>query len=431
MMDYLERAPDDLLRDFLDAFGAVLIEGPKWCGKTTTASQQAKSIIKMQDIDNAAEYLATAATQPSLLLKGPSPRLIDEWQDAPNLWDAVRDAVDTRADVGLFILTGSTVVDKKRIKHSGNGRIARMRMAPMSLWESKESSGEVSLGILFSDPNYSVDGAQSPLTVEDLIFAACRGGWPASLFGKTPKARLLTAKEYVSTLCSDDISRVDGVQRDERMARMILRSWARNISTLAKKSTMLADLVASEEFGLSMDTFDDYQRAFAKLFVIDDIEAWCPPIRSRTSVRSGYKREFADPSIAVAALGASPESLQTQLKTFGFIFENMCVRDLKAYSQNLGGRLSYYHDRYGLEADLVLHLDDGSYALIECKLGSHEIEAGAAHLNKIVSLIRERNQTEKQAQIPEPDHLIIITGGKMAYTRSDGVKVIPLGCLKW
>ena len=429
-MNYLERAADVMLSDRLDAFGAVLLEGPKWCGKTTTASQQAKSIIKMQDTDNAAEYLATAATKPSLLLRGENPRLIDEWQDAPNLWDAVRDTVDNRSDVGLYILTGSTVVDKKKIKHSGNGRIAKMKMYPMSLWESKESSGEVSLREIFYNPDYSIDGARSPLSVEDLIFLACRGGWPASLYARTSKAKLLTATEYVNTLCTDDISRVDGVQRDERTARMILRAWARNIATLAKKSTMRADLVASEEYDLSMDTFDDYVGAFIKLFVIDDLEAWCPPIRSKSAIRSGLKREFTDPSIAVAALGATPESLQTQLKTFGFIFENMCARDLRAYSQNLGGKLSYYH-RYGLESDLVLHLGDGRYALVECKLGSQEIEEGAAHLTEIVRLIREHNLTEKQVPIREPDHLIVLTGGTMAYTRQDGVKIIPLGCLKW
>ena len=235
----------------------------------------------------------------------------------------------------------------------------------------------------------------------------------------------------VKARITSDLSDVDGVQRDERTARMILRAWARNIATLAKKSTMRADLVASEEYNLSMDTFDDYVTAFTKLFVIDDLEAWCPPIRSKSAIRSGLKREFTDPSIAVAALGATPESLQTQLKTFGFIFENMCARDLRAYSQNLGGELSYYHDRYGLESDLVLHLGDGRYALIECKLGSREIEEGATHLKEIVGLIREHNLTEKQVPIREPDQLIVLTGGTMAYTREDGVKIIPLGCLKW
>ena len=430
-MEYLERAADGMLKDRLDAFGAVLIQGPKWCGKTTTATRQAASVIKMQDPDNSAEYLATAATKPSMLLKGATPRLIDEWQDAPVLWDAVRNEVDNRSGVGLYILTGSNTVRKDHIKHSGTGRIARMDMFPMSLWESKESGGTVSLRELFDNPSYDIDGAESPLSIEELIFVACRGGWPASLKARTDKARLLTATEYVKTLCSSDISRVDGVQRNEKAARQILRSYARNISTLAKKAAIYQDTIGSGEYSISMDTFDDYVAAFQKLFVINDIEAWSPAIRSKTSIRSGLKRELVDPSLAVAAMGLAPESLITQLKTFGFIFENMCARDLRAYSQHLGGKLSYYRDRYGLEADLVLRLDDGRYALVECKLGSQEIEKGAEHLNELSGLIREYNQKEKQVPLREPDLRIILTGGQYAYTRNDGVKIIPLGCLKW
>ena len=430
-MEYLERAADRMLKDRLDGFGAVLIEGPKWCGKTTTASKQAQSIIKLQDPDNAAEYLATAATKPSLLLKGANPRLIDEWQDAPVLWDTIRNDVDSRGDVGLYILTGSNTVKKEEIKHSGTGRIAKMKMYPMSLWESKESSGQVSLQRLFDEPDYDIDGAQSPLSIEDLIFVACRGGWPASLKARTDVAKLLIAQEYLNTLCSDDINRIDNRQRDERLARMILRSYARNISTLAKKNAILSDITSSGEFNVSIDTMDDYLNVFNRLFVIQDIEAWCPPIRSKTAIRSSFKREFVDPSIAVAALGLAPEALQIQLKTFGFIFENMCARDLRAYSQQQRGTLSYYRDRYNLESDLVLHLGDGRYALIECKLGSAEIEDGSKHLKQIANLIKEYNKTEKQNPIPEPNLLIILTGGKMAYTRADGVKVIPLGCLKW
>ncbi len=430
-MEYLERAADGMLKDRLDAFGAVLIQGPKWCGKTTTATRQAASVIKMQDPDNSAEYLATAATKPSMLLKGATPRLIDEWQDAPVLWDAVRNEVDNRSDVGLYILTGSNTVRKDHIKHSGTGWIARMDMFPMSLWESKESGGTVSLRELFDNPSYDIDGAESPLSIEELIFVACRGGWPASLKARTDKARLLTATEYVKTLCSSDISRVDGVQRNEKVARQILRSYARNISTLAKKAAIYQDTIGSGEYSISMDTFDDYVAAFQKLFVINDIEAWSPAIRSKTSIRSGLKRELVDPSLAVAAMGLAPESLITQLKTFGFIFENMCARDLRAYSQHLGGKMSYYRDRYGLEADLVLRLDDGRYALVECKLGSQEIEKGAEHLNELSGLIRVYNQKEKQVPLREPDLRIILTGGQYAYTRNDGVKIIPLGCLKW
>ncbi len=429
-MEDLSRTADRLLKDLLDAFGAVLIEGPKWCGKTTTAEQTAKSVIRMQDTDMREEYMATAKSKPSLLLLGDTPRLIDEWQDAPVLWDAVRTMVDKRGDIGQFILTGSNAVDKSETLHSGNGRIARMSMMPMSLWESRESTGEVSLRQLFNDPNYDIDGKRSEMGVEDLIFAACRGGWPGTLKARTEKAKLLIARNYVRTVCSEDISRIDGRRRNEKLAMSILRSYARNISSLAKKTTMLADVVASGEMECSIDTFNDYVNALERLFVIQDIDAWCPAIRSKTVVRSSPKRGFCDPSIAVALLGLTPESLATQLKTFGFIFEQMCVRDLKAYTQGLYSHVSYYHDRYDLEADFVLHLEDGRYALIECKLGSNEIEEGASHLLELKRLIREHNEKEKQMPIREPDLLIILTGGKMAYTRPDGVKVIPLACLK-
>ena len=429
-MEYLSRTADRLLKDLLDAFGAVLIEGPKWCGKTTTAEQTAKSVIRMQDTDMREEYMATAKSKPSLLLLGDTPRLIDEWQDAPVLWDAVRTMVDKRGDIGQFILTGSNAVDKSETLHSGNGRIARMSMMPMSLWESRESTGEVSLRQLFNDPNYDIDGKRSEMGVEDLIFAACRGGWPGTLKARTEKAKLLIARNYVRTVCSEDISRIDGRRRNEKLAMSILRSYARNISSLAKKTTMLADVVASGEMECSIDTFNDYVNALERLFVIQVIDAWCPAIRSKTVVRSSPKRGFCDPSIAVALLGLTPESLAIQLKTFGFIFEQMCVRDLKAYTQGLYSHVSYYHDRYDLEADFVLHLEDGRYALIECKLGSNEIEEGASHLLELKRLIREHNEKEKQMPIREPDLLIILTGGKMAYTRPDGVKVIPLACLK-
>ena len=255
------------------------------------------------------------------------------------------------------------------------------------------------------------------------------GGWPASLDDMSIDARLLIAKDYVDIICNEDISRVDKTRRDPSLARLIMRSYARNLCTLAKKTSMLAD-VAVEKEGLSMKTFDDYVGAFEKLFVIEDVEAWCPAIRSATVIRSGKKRCFVDPSIAVAALGASPSSLELDLKTFGFIYECMCMRDLKVYSQALGGRLSYYRDRYGLEADAVLHLADGRYALVECKLGSREIEDGARHLVSLRELIRQRNESERQMPLRLPDLLIVLTGGELAYTRADGVKVIPLGCLK-
>lgn len=429
-MEYLARVSDQMLRDRLEAFGAVLIEGPKWTGKTTTAEQQAKSIIKMQDPDNAPEYLATASTKPSLLLKGALPRLIDEWQDAPVIWDAVRTAIDQSGGVpGQYILTGSNTVDNTQIRHTGTGRITRMMMYPMSLWESKDSTGEVSLHELFYNPNYDIDGASSKLDIPELIRVACRGGWPATL-KLSAKASMMIAKDYVKTVCNYDISAVDKKQRNPKIAMQIMRSYARNISTLAKKTNLLADVTASGNIELSMPTFDDYVGALERLFVIQDIEAWCPEIRSKSAIRSAPKRCFIDPSIAVAAMNVNAEGLEKQLKTFGFIFEQMVARDLRAYSADFDSHLSYYRDRYGLEADLVLHLADGKYALIECKLGSREIEQGAQHLLEIKRLIQENNVIEKQVPLREPDLLIIITGGKMAYTREDGVKVIPLACLK-
>ena len=429
-MSYLKRTADAVLELYLEAFGAILIEGPKWCGKTTTAEQLARSVIKLQDPDMRDEYLATAETKPSLLLKGANPRLIDEWQDAPVLWDAVRTTVDDRRDQGLFILTGSNAVKKEKTRHSGNSRIAKMDMIPMSLWESQESNGKISLKELFDNPNLDIDGIESDMTIEDLIFSACRGGWPGSLNVKTDRAKLLVAKNYVKTVCSEDISRVDGVQRDELLAKMILRSYARNISTLAKKSSLITDVTASGEVSCTAPTFDDYVGALKKLFVICDVDAWCPAVRSKSAIRSGVKRSFVDPSIAVAALNLTPEALVVQLNTFGFIFEQMCIRDLKAYTLDADAHVSYYHDRYGLEADWVLHLGDGRYALVECKLGSKEIEDGAKHLAELKELIREHNKEENQVPLREPDLMLVLTGGKMAYTRPDGVKIIPLGCLK-
>lgn len=429
MKEYWSRIVDKELDLRLEAFGATLIVGPKWCGKTTTAEEKAKSVLKMQDPDMRDGYLATAKAKPSLLLKGENPRLIDEWQEAPVLWDAVRTAVDDRQEEGLFILTGSTSVDDSQIHHSGTGRISRMKMYPMSLYESKESTGEISLKELFDNPELDIDGVMSPMKIEDLIFAACRGGWPSALRKKSDSAKLIVANDYLKNVCETDISTIDGVTRNPVLAEMILKSYARNISTLAKKNSIYKDVAANVE-SLSIPTLDSYITALTRLFVIEDIDAWCPAIRSATTIRSGKKREFIDPSIAVAALGLSPDYLEKDLKTFGFIFECMCIRDLKVYSQSLNGKVSYYHDRYDLEADAVLHIGDGRYALIEFKLGSAEIEEGAKHLLKIKDLVRIYNETEKQVPLREPDLLLVITGGNMAYTRPDGVKVIPIACLK-
>jgi hypothetical protein len=435
-MQYLKRIVDEELKLRLEAFGAVQIKGPKWCGKTTTAMQQAKSVIRLQDPDRRAGYLATANTKPSILLKGETPRLIDEWQDAPVLWDAVRLQVDERGLKGQFILTGSTVIDEKRNLgeqfqrlHTGTGRISTMTMYPMSLYESGESNGAISLQALFDDAALDIDGLTSSLTVEEIIFAACRGGWPQTLDAISEKAKLIIAQDYVRAICEDDISSIDKVQRNPELARLILRSYARNICTLAQKKKMLADVCVEKE-GTAAATFEDYLGALQRLYVVEDVDAWCPAIRSATAIRSSKKRCFVDPSIAVAVLGASPRSLELDLHTFGFIFECMCIRDLRIYAQGNGGKVSYYHDRYGLEADIVLHLNDGRYALVECKLGSREIDEGAKHLLEIKRLIREFNAKEQQVPLREPDVLMVLTGGEMAYRREDGVCVVPLGCLK-
>ena len=427
-MDYLPRIVDSELDLRLRAVGATVIVGPKWCGKTTTAKQKARSVLEMQDPDLQEGYLKLAATKPSMLLEGANPRLIDEWQLAPVLWDAVRVSVDRRKEKGLYLLTGSVVVDEDQIKHTGIGRISRLEMDTMSLFETGESSGEVSLKGLFADPSASVDGAKGKLSVEELVFAVCRGGWPSSLEAVGDDAKLFVAADYFNNVVDVDISRVDGVERDPALAAQLLRSYARNISTLATKASIRKDVLSVRE--VSMPTVDSYLSALRKLFVINDVEAWCPAIRSATDIRASHKRGFSDPSIAVAAMGVGPEYFRTDFKTFGFLFESLVMRDLRVYSRAMGGRISYYRDRYGLEADAVLHLKDGRYALIEVKLGSNEIEEGSEHLKEIVRLIAEYNKSETQCPLRMPDLLMVITGGEHAYTREDGVIVCPLSALK-
>lgn len=425
---YIKRTCDENLKLKLETFGAVHIIGPKWCGKTTTAKQFAKSYIEMQDPDKREMYLETAKIKPSNLLIGENPRLIDEWQIAPNLWDAVRVSVDRRNESGLYILTGSNSIDKTSIMHTGTGRIDTLNMYPMSLFETGESNGSISLSALFRDEKALDDGCQTELSIDELIFAACRGGWPSALFKNSDKSKLLVAQSYFEGLCREDISNIDGKTRDETVTTLLLRSYARNISTTAANTSILRDIRANTDIGET--TFYEYVAALKKLFVIQDIEAWCPAIRSKSSIQSGNKREFVDPSLVVSALGVEPDYFNLDLKTFGFIFETLCIRDLKIYSNALGGRVSYYRDRYGLEADSVLHLRDGKYALIEFKLGSSEIDEGAKHLNEIEKLVEEYNKTEKQCLLRAPDLKIVITGTQYGYKRPDGVYVVPIGCLR-
>lgn len=426
--EYIKRVCDSELELKLEAFGAVHIVGPKWCGKTTTAKQYAKSYIEMQDPDKRDMYMETAKIKPSNLLIGENPRLIDEWQIAPNLWDAVRVSVDRRNEDGLYILTGSNSIDKTEIMHTGTGRIDTLSMYPMSLYESGESNGKVSLTELFNNPLALEDGCESDLSIDNLIFAACRGGWPSSIFKKSDKAKLLVAQSYFEGLCREDMSNVDGVKRNETSSRLLLRSYARNISTIASNQSIINDINANTE--MSASTFYDYVNVLKKLYVIQDVEAWCPAIRSKSAIQATNKREFVDPSLVVAALGVDPDYFNLDLKTFGFIFETLCIRDLKVYSAARDGKVSYYRDRYGLEADCVLHLRDGRYALIEFKLGSSDIEDGAKHLTELEELIKQHNEKEKQVKLRLPDLKIVITGTQYGYKRPDGVLVVPIGCLK-
>lgn len=425
-MQYIPRIIDETIDLYLDIFGAVNIRGPKWCGKTTSAEKHSKSVIKLQDPDYAESYRQTAAVKPSILLKGDNPRLIDEWQDIPELWDAVRVDVDNRkGENGLYILTGSSVITKKqkeKIKHTGTGRIARLEMLPMSLYESGDSNGKVSVSSLFDTPSADIDGISSDLSIEDLIAITCRGGWPESV-GKSSNAARLIIQQYVKSLCERDVSRYLDEDMNPSILHSMLRSYARNICTLATKQGMMADV------GISEPTFDRYEKALESLYIISNVPAWCPQIRSKSAMRAKSKRNLIDPSIAVAAMGVKPEYFYTDLKSFGFIFESLAIRDLKVYTSSFDGSLSYYRDSYGLEADAVLHLNDGRYALIEFKLGVKGIEDGKNHLRKLKALIAQYNRCNSQTPLRLPDLMIVITGTGMAY-RDDDVFVIPLPVLK-
>jgi len=419
---------DDIINEELNFIGAIVIIGPKWCGKTTTAQQHSKSVIKLQDPDTFESYRELASIKPSKLLEGEKPLLIDEWQDLPVLWDAVRTSVDNLRKDGLYILTGSTVVDESKIKHSGTGRINRLIMRPMSLYESGESNGSISIIDIFNNPQMDIDGIESNLTLEELIFASCRGGWPGSLNKKSKKAQLSTAKNYITTICNTDASKIDGHKKDSKKVRKILEAYARNISTLALKKTILSDVRGTYP-EMTSATFNEYLDSLNRLFVIEDVPAWSPNIRSKTAIRSTPKREFIDPSIAVAALNLTPETLLYDLNTYGFIFETLCIRDLQVYSSKYGGEIYYYRDRYGLESDCVLRMNNGEYALIEFKLGNAYLDDGAKHLIKLKNIIEEKIN-ERNLKIKKPKFLAIITATKYAYTRPDGVKVLPIGCLK-
>ena len=422
---YLPRIADKTLDTALEASGAVLVEGPKWCGKTRTAEEKAASILYMQDPDYTASYLKAADTKPSLLLKGNVPRLIDEWQMAPVLWDAVRYAVDQRGESGQFILTGSAVPKDNTILHTGTGRISRVIMRPMSLFESLESNGTVSLKALFDG---TIDGKSglpkesfSSLTIESLAFALSRGGWPASVGGKESVA-LRRVYDYVDAVINIDVSRVDDVEKSPARVRALMRSLARNVSTTASIITIQGDIAANTET-ISDKTISTYLNALRRIFVVEDLPAWNPAMRSKTAIRTSPKRHFVDPSIATAVLRATPDNLLQDFNTFGLLFESLCIRDLRVYSQAIDGEVFHYRDKSGLEADAIVHLKDGRWGAIEVKMGAKEIETAAKNL----ITLRDKINIEK---MKEPSFLMVLTGTEIGYRRNDGVYIIPIGCLR-
>lgn len=436
MNGYKNRVADRLLAEKLEAFGAVLIEGPKYCGKTTLATQQARSILSMADTDTLGQNLALARTNISRLLAGETPRLIDEWQIAPQFWDAVRNEVDKRNEDGQFMLTGSAVppkpkkeesgniIEEENIHHTGTGRISRLRLRTMSLWESEDSTGDVCLEELFINPD-TVDGV-SDIDLDRLAYLTCRGGWPKAVLKKSEKAALAQAFDYYDSVVSNDIKRVDDIDRDEELTKRIMRSYARNQGTQATVGTILADIKSNGDERMSDSTVYSYIKALKEIFVIEDSIAWNPNLRSKTAIRTSDTRYFIDPSIATAALGMGPKDLINDMETFGFIFETLAIRDLRVYADALDGKVYHYRDKNNLECDAVIHLRNGSYGLVEVKIGGTEpIREGAESLKTLSSKI-------DSTRMKTPSFMMVLTGiGKFAYKRpEDGVLVVPIGCLK-
>lgn len=421
---YIKRVADALLELQLEAAGVVLIEGAKWCGKTTTALQQAKSVLFMDEPKRKEEYLRIAESDIEVLLEGNTPRLIDEWQKAPQFWDACRYLVDGRGEDGQFILTGSAEpVDQGKISHTGTGRVGWVRMRPMSLFESGESNGSVSLGDLFNDRFKAARG--NLLNLRDLCYLICRGGWPKAI-GKSERAALRQAFNYVDAVAKREIVEVDTVHRSETNTRRLLRSYARHQASQATNGTISADLKANDGDSLNDATISSYLKALRKIFVIEDMEAWNPNLRSKAAIRTTDTRYFVDPSIATASLGLGPNDLMKDLNTLGLMFETLVVRDLRVYAEALDGNVFHYRDNNGLECDSVLHLRNGYYGLIEIKLGGDTlINEGAANLLSLTKKI----DTDKMYP---PSFLMVVVGtGQYAYRREDGVLVVPIGCLTY
>jgi hypothetical protein len=421
-MRYIERLIDKEIREKLSSAGAIVIRGPKWCGKTTSAKQVANSVLEMQDPDLHDNYLELANTKPSLLLEGDKPRLIDEWQVAPKLWNAVRHSVDKESKPSQYILTGSATPIDDNTMHSGTGRFAFVTMKPMTLFESGESTGSVSLTELLAG-NTEIDGLRTELTYESIAQIICRGGWPNAVVSGGEGA-ISVAANYLDLLCESDISKVDGVKRNPTLARTILKSYARHVSTINSNKSLYDDVRANYS-EVSNRTIIDYIDTFKRLYVVEETEAWNPNIRSKTSMRAAPKKSMVDPSLAAAALECSPKELMFDTNTYGLLFENLVNRDLSVYVNSINGSLKHYRDRFGLECDNVANFRNGKFALIEVKLSGSRIKEAESHLLKLQKLI-----IENEPILGAPAFLMVVTGTDMAYTTENGVFVVPVGCLK-
>lgn len=421
-MKYIERIVDKEIKEKLSMMGAILVKGPKWCGKTTSSKQFAKSVLEMQNPDLQENYIELANTKPSLLLEGEKPRLIDEWQLVPKLWNAVRYSVDKTGKQGQYILTGSATPKEDDTLHSGVGRFAFVTMKPMTLFESGDSNGKISLTEILNG-NRDIDGIKTDLTYEEIAYVLCRGGWPTAI--NMPKEKSLQiAKNYIDVLCESDISRVDGVNRNPELARAILKAYARQVSTIDSNTSLYNDVKANYA-DISERTIMDYIDVLKKLFIIEEIPAWNPNIRSKTAIRTANKKSMIDPSLAVAALGCSYKELMLDIRTYGLLFENLVNRDLSVYVNSIDGTLKHYRDRYNLECDNVIHFKDGRYALVETKLGGTRIKEAEEHLLELRRLI-----IENEPKIGEPEFMMVITGTDMAYTTENGILVVPIGTLR-
>lgn len=428
-IEYKKRIIDKEIEEQLSTIGAIVIRGPKWSGKTTTSKQFANSMISLQDPDNADRYKEIAENRVATLLEGDKPRLIDEWQEISKIWNGVRYNIDETGEIGQFILTGSSTPDEEELKklHSGVGRFAFVDMRTMTLYESGDSNGSISLKDIL-DGKRDIDGKTTNLTYEKISEVICRGGWPNAI-NKPLDIALRTPKNYINTLVSSDISRIDNVSRNPELMRMILKSYARNVSTINSDQTIIADVQAN--YGdVHANTIINYLNVLKKLYIIEEIPAWNPNLRSKTTIRTAPKKTFVDPSLATAVLNISPKELTLDPETMGLLFENLVNRDLQVYVNSIGGHLNHFRDRYGLECDNVVHFDNGKYALIEVKLGNKKIKEAEEHLKKIVELIKKYNEENSKNKMDLPEFLMVITGNDLAYTTKDGVLVVPIGCLK-